>query len=124
VASILILSLVYTSTMINVEQDPGRTTNFGSNDSKKRMADVYKQNEWNHIACQYSENGNQCYVNGEAVDSDADVLNVHTRVFNSTDSSDYTISYWTRYNGTVDNIMVFNLSLPEKNIVALYHLDQ
>ena len=79
----------------------------------------YSANEWQHIAFSYNGTHVTSYVNGEIKDNPELVLNISNH-----GESPFRIG-WAhvgyRFNGSLDEVMIFNRSLSESEILSLYN---
>ncbi|PIO05692.1 hypothetical protein COT47_03690, partial [Candidatus Woesearchaeota archaeon CG08_land_8_20_14_0_20_43_7] len=77
-------------------------------------------NKWYHIVMVYDpDSGGKLYVNGTLVDTSTNISTNNNNIFNLTiGSSEKSLA--RIYNGTIDEVMIFNRSLSAEQIFALY----
>jgi hypothetical protein len=84
---------------------------------------VYNLDEWYHVVATYNGSVAKIYVNGTFIDDHA----YNTSIPTTTDPviiGDWATSGSRRpYNGTIDEVMIFNRSLTQEQILAFYRLE-
>ncbi|HOF44334.1 MAG TPA: right-handed parallel beta-helix repeat-containing protein, partial [Candidatus Pacearchaeota archaeon] len=79
----------------------------------------YVANEWQHIVFSYNGTHVSSYVNGDIKDNPELVLNISNHGESPFRIGWAHIGY--RFNGSLDEVMIFNRSLSESEILALYN---
>ena len=81
---------------------------------------VNESNTWYHLAGTWNGTHLQVYVNGIAEDNTPPALeNIHSTDNRGIRLGTDTATEW--YNGTIDNVLIFNKSLSAQQILALYN---
>jgi hypothetical protein len=114
----------YANTMLYYFDSAGRLKNIIGTETDT-SAYAISTGEWSHVAWVFDDSGNRIYyyINGTSKDSDS-----------KTSNPSYSNGYWwigaecdgapcpdgNYFNGTIDDVMIFNRSLSAEEIAALY----